>query len=184
MHVPGTRVLGVVGWSGSGKTTLLERVIPLLRADGVSLSTVKHTHHDVDLDQPGKDSHRHRVAGAREVLVSSGRRWALLHELEGPEPGLAELLGRLAPVALVLVEGFKAHPFPKLEVHRPALGRAPLWPERPEVLAVASDGPLPGCDRDVLPLNAPDVVAAWIRAYMRREDAYMEKQDGAAGRAG
>ena len=113
------KVLGIVGWSGSGKTTLLTALLPLLRARGLTVSTVKHTHHGFDMDRPGKDTYRHREAGAHEVLVAAGTRWALLHEVIGPEPSLPELLARMQPVDLVLVEGFKTHPFPKLEVHRP-----------------------------------------------------------------
>jgi molybdopterin-guanine dinucleotide biosynthesis adapter protein len=162
------QVLGVAGWSGAGKTTLIVALLPRLKARGLSVSTIKHAHHGFDVDRPGKDSFRHREAGAHEVLVASGTRWALLHELDGPAPSLTELLGRLAPVDLVLVEGFKATPLAKLEVHRPALGKPPLWPERPEVLAVASDQPLPACDRPVLPLGAPDEIAAWIAATLPR----------------
>jgi molybdopterin-guanine dinucleotide biosynthesis protein B len=158
------KVLGIVGWSGSGKTTLLTAVLPLLCRTGLRVSTVKHTHHHFDMDRPGKDSYRHREAGAHEVLVVSGARWALLHELSGPEPDLPDLLAKLDPVDLVLVEGYKGHPFPKLEVHRSALGKPPLWPDAPDVIAIASDaGPeveLGG--RIVLPLNQPDRVAAWI----------------------
>ena len=120
-------MLGIVGWSGSGKTTLLAAMLPLLRAWGLSVSTIKHAHHGFDMDRPGKDSYRHREAGAREVLVASSKRWALLHEVEGPEPDLPFLLTRLDPVDLVLVEGFKSHPYPKLEVYRPGLGKEPLW---------------------------------------------------------
>src|SRR5450755_3822251 len=101
----GLNVLGIVGWSGSGKTTLLVAVLPLLRAAGLTVSTIKHAHHGFDIDQPGKDSHRHRLAGAHEVLVASSRRWALLHEAEGPEPDLPDLLARLEPVDIVMVEG-------------------------------------------------------------------------------
>lgn len=137
-------------------------MLPLLRAEGLTVSTIKHTHHGFDLDQPGKDSFRHRVAGAHEVLVASGRRWALLHEIRGPEPGLPELLRKLEPVDLVLVEGFKTHPGPKLEVHRPGLGKPPIWPGAPDVVAVASDIPLDGCDRVSLPLQQPEIVSAWI----------------------
>ena len=104
------KVLGIVGWSGSGKTTLIEALLPLLRARDVSVSTVKHTHHGFDMDRPGKDTFRHREAGAYEVLVASSQRWALLHEVVGPEPALPELLARMQPVDLVLVEGFKATP--------------------------------------------------------------------------
>ena len=159
-------LLGITGWSGSGKTTLLTALIPLLRAAGLTVSTVKHAHHDFDLDQPGKDSWRHRAAGAQEVLIAAGRRWALLHENHGAEPDLADLVARLAPVDLVLVEGYKASPHPKLEVHRPALGKPPLWPGRPDIVAVAADTALPGCDRPVLPLADPPAIATWIAAAL------------------
>jgi molybdopterin-guanine dinucleotide biosynthesis protein B len=162
------KVLGVAGWSGAGKTTLIVALLPRLAALGLRVSTIKHAHHGFDIDRPGKDSFRHREAGAREVLVVSGMRWALLHELDGPEPPLPDLLARLAPVDLVLVEGFKTSPGAKLEVHRPALGQPPLWPGRPEVLAVASDAPLPGCDRPVLPLADADDIAAWVVATLPR----------------
>jgi molybdopterin-guanine dinucleotide biosynthesis protein B len=160
------RVLGFAGWSGAGKTTLIEALLPRLVARGLRVSTIKHAHHGFDIDQPGKDSFRHRAAGAREVLVASGARWALLHEVEGAEPPLADLLARLAPVDLVLVEGFKATPGLKLEVYRPSLGQPPLWPDRPDILAVASDAPLPGCNRPVLPLGDPDAIVAWVLAHI------------------
>ena len=156
------QILGLAGWSGSGKTTLLTALLPLLTARGLRVSTVKHAHHGFDLDQPGKDSWRHREAGAHEVMIASSRRWALLHENEGDEPSLAALLARLSPVDLVLVEGFKSYPHPKLEVHRPALGRPPLWPDRADILAVATDAALPGCDRAQLPLGDPVAIAAWM----------------------
>lgn len=158
------RVLGIVGWSGSGKTTLLVAVLPLLRGSGLSVSTIKHAHHGFDMDRPGKDSYRHRLAGAHEVLVASSRRWALLHVAEGPEPNLADLLARMAPVDLVLVEGFKSHPYPKLEVFRPVLGKPSLWDREPEVVAVASDSTPDIGARMLLPLNQPETIAAWIRA--------------------
>ena len=159
-------VIGVVGWSGSGKTTLIERILPLLRAAGLTVSTVKHAHHGFDMDRPGKDSYRHRAAGARETLVISGTRWALLHEADGPSPLLPDLLARLEPVDLVLVEGFKTHSFPKLEVHRPALGKPPIWPGEPHVAALAVDAPLPDAPNrpPLLPLDDPTAVAAWVRA--------------------
>jgi len=160
------QLLGITGWSGSGKTTLLTALIPLLAARGLSVSTIKHAHHDVDLDQPGKDSWRHRAAGAHEVLIATSRRWALLHENTGVEPDLAALLSRLAPVDLVLVEGFKASPHPKIEVHRPSLGRPPIWPGRADIVAVAADAALPGCDRPCLDLSAPATIAAWITALL------------------
>ncbi len=155
-------VLGLAGWSGAGKTTLLTALLPLLTAQGLRVSTIKHTHHGVDLDKPGKDSFRHREAGAHEVMVASAARWALLHEHDGPEPSLDDLLARMTPVDLVLVEGFKSSPIPKLEVYRAALGKPPLWPGRDDILAVASDAPLPDCDRTVLALPDPAAVAAWL----------------------
>jgi molybdopterin-guanine dinucleotide biosynthesis protein B len=160
------KVLGIVGWSGSGKTTLLTAMLPLLLARSVTVSTVKHTHHGFDMDRPGKDTYRHREAGAREVLVASGERWALLHEVTGPEPRLPELLARMQPVDLVLVEGFKTHPFPKLEVYRPALGKPPIWHSEPEIVAVAADAPLASCDRTLLPLNDPTAIVEWLLQFL------------------
>ncbi len=160
------KVVGIVGWSGSGKTTLVEAVIPVLIADGLTVSTVKHAHHGFDMDRPGKDTHRHRQAGAHEVLVAAAARWALLHEIVGPEPTLPDLLCRLAPVDLVLVEGFKTHPFPKLEVHRPAIGKPPIWPADPDIIAVASDQVLQADGRKLLPLNQPVRVAEWLRGLL------------------
>jgi molybdopterin-guanine dinucleotide biosynthesis protein MobB len=159
--------LGIVGWSGSGKTTLLTALIPRLRALGLTLSTVKHAHQGFDMDRPGKDTYRHREAGAHEVLVATARRWALLHEVDGPEPALPALLARMAPVDLVLVEGFKTHEFPKLEVHRPSVGKLPIWPDWPDVVAVASDTALPDCPRPVLALDDAVAIAAWIVEFLR-----------------
>jgi len=166
------KVLGIVGWSGSGKTALLVAILPLLRARGLTVSTVKHVHHGFDIDRPGKDSYRHREAGAHEVLVASGTRWALLHELLGEEPPLPVMLAKLDPVDLVLVEGYKTHPFPKLEVYRPAVGKPPIWPEDPDIQAVASDQPIdqpgfPPLDgRPLLPLNDPAAVSTWICTFL------------------
>jgi molybdopterin-guanine dinucleotide biosynthesis protein B len=155
-------IIGLVGWSGSGKTTLLVAVLPLLRARGLTVSTVKHAHHGFDLDRPGKDSFRHRKAGATEVLLVSDARWALLHEVAGGgEPQLEDLLDQMAPVDLVIVEGFKSHPHPKIEVYRPSLGKPPIWPDRPDIVAVATDAAM-AADRTVLPLNDPAAVAAWM----------------------
>jgi molybdopterin-guanine dinucleotide biosynthesis protein B len=137
-------------------------LLPRLRAAGLRVSTVKHAHHGFDMDRPGKDSYRHREAGAEEVLVASGQRWVLLHETPGPEPTLAEMLARLAPVDLVLVEGFKTSKYAKIEVHRRSLGQSALWPGRSDIVAVASDAPIPGCDRPVLALDDPDAIAAWV----------------------
>jgi len=138
-------------------------LLPQLRAAGLLVSTIKHAHHGFDMDQPGKDSHRHRLAGAHEVLVASSRRWALLHEVDGPEPHLPDLLARMQPVDLVLVEGFKSHPYPKLEVFRPVLGKPSLWNREPQVVAVASDATPDTGSRVLLPLNRPEIIAEWIR---------------------
>src|SRR5436190_16884627 len=136
-------VIGIAGWSGAGKTTLLTRVIPCLTAWGLRVSTIKHAHHGFDVDQPGKDSHTHRMAGATEVLVSSANRFALMHELRGaPELTLAALLEKLAPVDLVLVEGFKREAHPKLEVFRASVGKPLLHPDDRNIVAIASDGPV------------------------------------------
>jgi molybdopterin-guanine dinucleotide biosynthesis protein B len=155
-------ILGLVGWSGSGKTTLLTALLPILIARGLAVSTVKHAHHGFDLDQEGKDSFRHREAGAREVMIASDRRWALLHEAETEaETGLDRLVARMQEVDLLLVEGFRSHPHAKLEVHRPSLGKPPIWPGRSDIAAVATDAPLaaaPPC----LDLNDPPRIAEWI----------------------
>lgn len=118
------------------------------------------------MDRPGKDTFRHREAGAHEVLVASGTRWALLHEVVGPEPALPDLLARMQPVDLVLVEGYKSHPFPKLEVHRPALGKPPIWPGQPDIVAIATDAAVEA-DRTVLSLNEPAVIASWLMSLPR-----------------
>jgi molybdopterin-guanine dinucleotide biosynthesis protein B len=139
------QVFGIAGWSGSGKTTLLKGLIPTLIARGLSVSSMKHAHHNFDIDQPGKDSYEHRVAGAREVMISSANRWALMHELKGDaEPSLDELIARMTPVDLLLVEGFKWEAHPKLEVHRPTVGKPLLQPDDPHIVAVASDTQLSG----------------------------------------
>lgn len=157
------RLFGLAGWSGSGKTTLMTRLIPRLVALGLRVSTIKHAHHAFDVDKPGKDSHAHREAGATEVLVSSATRFALMHELrDAAEPGLAALVGRLDAVDLVLVEGFKRDGHPKLEVHRPAVGKPPLWPEDPAIVAVASDAPLPACPHPVLDLNDIETIVSLV----------------------
>lgn len=137
------RAFGIVGWSGSGKTTLIERVVPCLTAQGLTVSLVKHAHRGFDLDRPGKDSYRHREAGCSEVLLASDERWALMHELRGQRsPPLEQLLRHLTPVDVVLVEGFKTDDVPKLEVHRPSLGKPPLFTDDAGVLAVATDAQL------------------------------------------
>ena len=161
------KVLGVAGWSGSGKTTLVLKLIPALLQRGVAVSTVKHAHHNFDVDKPGKDSWEHRQAGAREVLVASGRRWALMRELRGEtEPTLAELLDRLAPVDLALVEGYKREPHPKLIVHRAVVEAEPLWPDDPHVLAVACDSATADTvmadGLEALDLDDPEAIADFI----------------------
>jgi molybdopterin-guanine dinucleotide biosynthesis protein B len=148
------RVIGLAGWSGAGKTTLVAKLIPELNHRGLSVSTVKHAHHAFEIDRPGKDSFEHRRAGASEVLVASARRWALVRELRGEdEPSLAALLRRLSPVDLVIVEGFKAEPHPKIEVFRAANGKPPLFGRVPNVRAIASDVPLPGAPLPILHLD-------------------------------
>jgi molybdopterin-guanine dinucleotide biosynthesis adapter protein len=157
------RIFGLAGWSGSGKTTLMTALIPEFVARGITVSTLKHAHHSFDVDQPGKDSWRHRQAGAREVLVSSQNRWALMHELRGaPEPSFDDLVGLISPVDLLLVEGFKRHPHPKIEVYRASLGKPPLHPDDPFVVAIASDEMLPGLRLPRLPLSDPTAVATFI----------------------
>lgn len=163
----GVRVIGLAGWSGAGKTTLLRRLIPALTATGLRISTVKHAHHEFDIDQPGKDSWEHRQAGATEVLIGSANRWALMHELRGaPEPGLADLLAHLSPVDLVLVEGFKRGPHPKIEVHRHANGKPFLHPDDPSIVALASDVAPPGPISRV-GLDDIDGVAALVIAHAK-----------------
>jgi len=154
------RIIGLAGWSGSGKTTLITKLIPRLLARGISVSTLKHAHHGFDLDQPGKDSFFHRAAGATEVLISSAKRWAILHELrEETEWDLANLVGKMSPVDLVLVEGFKRDSFPKLEIHRIANGKPLIHPEDPHIVAVACDSPLPAARVPVVDLNDIDAIA-------------------------
>jgi len=148
------RIIGLAGWSGSGKTTLITKLIPRLRARGLRVSTLKHAHHGFDLDRPGKDSFMHREAGATEVLISSAKRWAILHELrEEPEWDLGGLVAKMSPVDLVLVEGFKRDAFPKLEIHRVANGKPLLYPQDTHIVAVASDSLLPRAPLLVLDLN-------------------------------
>jgi molybdopterin-guanine dinucleotide biosynthesis protein B len=154
------RIIGLAGWSGSGKTTLITKLIPRLIARGISVSTLKHAHHGFDLDQPGKDSFFHRTAGATEVIISSAKRWAILHELrEQPEWDLAAVVGKMSPVDLVLVEGFKRDAFPKLEIHRIANGKPLIHPEDPHIVAVASDSALPAALVPVVDLNDIEAIA-------------------------
>jgi molybdopterin-guanine dinucleotide biosynthesis protein B len=164
------RLIGLAGWSGSGKTTLLAKLLPALIARGRTVSTLKHAHHAFDVDQPGKDSHTHRLAGAHEVLISSAKRWALMHELRSdPEPTLRELVPHLSPVDLVIVEGFKTEKHAKLEVHRGAVGKPLLYPNDPHIVALASDArpvdlALPFADIDDIEAIA-DLVDELARPY-------------------
>ena len=158
------KVIGLAGWSGAGKTTLLARIIPYLLAEGLRVSVIKHAHHSFDVDVPGKDSWVHREAGAAEVLVSSGKRWALMHELRGAaEPRLPELLKKLSLVDLVVVEGFKSEPHRKIEVHRTANGKPLLFPDDPAISGIATDATI----ETTLPTAHLDDIAA-IAAMMRR----------------
>ena len=164
------RVIGLAGWSGAGKTTLLTRLIPHFREQGLRVSVIKHAHHDFDIDVPGKDSWRHRQAGAEEVLVASGKRWALMHELrEAPEPRLTELLSKMSRVDLVVVEGFKSEPDRKIEVHRTANGKALLFPNDPGIVGIATDAAL----ETTLPVVHLDDIPA-IAAMMQRSAISVE----------
>jgi len=159
------KVIGLAGWSGAGKTTLLARLVPHLIAQGLRVSTIKHAHHAFDVDKPGKDSWTHRQAGATEVLIASERRFALMHELRGaPELTLRELLPKLSPVDLVIVEGFKTTTPRKIEVHRLSNGQPLLYPSDPAVVGIATDGPmehgLPSVHLDDI-----DGIAAMVRKY-------------------
>jgi molybdopterin-guanine dinucleotide biosynthesis protein B len=158
------KVIGLAGWSGAGKTTLLTRVIPLLVEQGLRVSVIKHAHHKFDVDTPGKDSWRHREAGAAEVLVSSGNRWALMHELRGErEPHLPELLQKLARVDLVVIEGYKSEPHRKIEVYRAANGKPLLFPGDADIVGIAADVAV----ETSLPVVHLDDIGA-ISAMMRR----------------
>lgn len=173
------KILGLAGWSGSGKTTLIARLLPMLTARGLRVSTVKHAHHSFDMDKPGKDSYVHREAGATEVLVTSAHRWVLLHENRGmPEPSMVDLIRYMTPVDLLLIEGFKAHPHDKLEIYRPANGKPLLARDDPYVVAVATDE-VDAIDVavPVLDLNDVGTIAEFIIAHCGLCEA---RPDGAA----
>lgn len=156
------KLYGITGWKNSGKTGLMERLVAEITGRGISVSTLKHAHHAFDVDQPGKDSYRHRAAGAQEVLLASGKRWALMHELRGSdEPPLGVLLDKLSPVDLVLIEGYKRETHAKIEAHRAATGQALLAPGNPTIRAVASDS-APRLDRPVFDLNDTGAIADFI----------------------
>lgn len=160
------KIFGFAGYSGSGKTTLIEKLIPLLTQRGLMVSLVKHAHHSFDIDQPGKDSYRHRHAGCSEVLVTSSRRWVLMHELRGaPEPRLAEHINHISPCDLLLIEGFKREPIPKLEVYRAEVGEPLLHPHDANIVAIASDRRLETPLRQ-FDINDPAGIADFILGHV------------------
>jgi len=159
------KIFGISGYSNSGKTTLIERLVPLFAVGGLRVSLIKHAHHGFDVDHPGKDSYRHRHAGCGEVLVTSSVRWALMHELRGaPEPTLQDLVKRIAPCDLLLIEGYKREPIPKLEVYRSTLGEPLMFPQDPRIIAIASDRKVD----TALPQFSIDDVQA-IAAFIRQQ---------------
>jgi molybdopterin-guanine dinucleotide biosynthesis protein MobB len=168
-------ILGIAAYSGTGKTTLLERLIPLLEQRGIRTALLKHAHHDFDIDHPGKDSYRLRHAGARQVMIASRRRWALMTETPqaGSEPRLAELLAHLDPTQfdLLLVEGFKHETLPKIELQRQALANPPLHPNDPDIIALASDRPEADSTLPQLDLNRPESVADFIATWLATQPA-------------
>ena len=175
------KVFGLVGWSGSGKTTLLVNLIPELTARGLSVSTMKHTHHNFDIDRKGKDSYEHRAAGAHEVMLTSGKRWVLQRELRGEdEPDMDELIARMAPVDLILIEGFKSHRHDKMEIFRPSVGKPMLAVDDDTVVAVATDAALDGVTCPILDMNDVPAVADFIMAHCGLAGAAAKVSHGAA----
>lgn len=157
------RIFGLAGWSGSGKTTLMVRLLPEIVARGYTVSTIKHAHHSFEIDTPGKDSYEHRGAGATEVMISGGMRWALMHEnRDAGEPAIKDLLRHMTPVDLVMIEGFKTYAHPKLEVHRPATGKPLICKEDSRIVGVASDEPVTGLTIPVLDLNDVPAIADFV----------------------
>ncbi len=172
------KIFGLVGWSGSGKTTLVAKLLPELIGRGYSVSTMKHTHHNFDIDRKGKDSYEHRVAGATEVLITGTKRWAMLHEnRDAPEPGIEDLLARMENVDLVLIEGFKSHGHQKMEVHRPEVGKPLLCTDDPTIVAVASDAELKNVTLPVIDLEDVKAIADFIIGHTGLEAG---EKDGAA----
>jgi molybdopterin-guanine dinucleotide biosynthesis protein B len=169
------RIIGLAGWSGAGKTTLIVRLLPLLIARGLSISTVKHAHHDFDIDQPGKDSYAHRQAGALEVLVSSSRRFALMHETSGRELPLAALLTKLSPVDLTVVEGFKRDRHSKIEVHRADNGKPFLFPSDPTIRGLVSDDDPGDAALPRVGNNDLEAIIAMILRYAEPLDTTIER---------
>jgi len=164
------KIFGMVGWSGSGKTTLLKLLLPELIRRGYTVSTMKHTHHSVELDHPGKDSFEHRKAGAQEVLITSSTRWAIMHELrDAPEPDMDDLIGRMTPVDLLLIEGFKRHRHDKMEISRGATGKPLICKDDPTIVAISSDQVCEGLDIPVIDLNDTAAIADFIVAHCKLE---------------
>ena len=172
------RVIGLAGWSGAGKTTLLTKLIPCLKGRGLAVSTLKHGHHRFDVDHPGKDSYKHREAGAMEVLIASGRRWALMHEIGGEEePGLPFLLRKMSTVDLIVIEGFKEYDHPKIEVHRTANEKPFLFPQLTNVLALATDAEAPKTDIPVLALDDIPGIADAVLKIAAPLDIVLDRLD-------
>jgi molybdopterin-guanine dinucleotide biosynthesis adapter protein len=178
------KVFGIAGYSGSGKTTVMEQLIPRFVMEGLRVSVIKHAHHHFDIDRPGKDSYRHREAGATEVMLTAANRWVLMHELRGdPEPDLPEQIARLSPCDLVLVEGFKQQPIPKLEIHRRDAGKPLLYLHDPHIVALATDEPL-DARLPQFGLNDYDDMAAFIMNHLGlREIGLMVATSGATNTA-
>jgi len=173
------KVIGLAGWSGAGKTTLLSRIIPHLLGQGLRVSVIKHAHHSFDVDVPGKDSWVHRQSGAEEVLVSSAKRWALMHELRGAaEPLLPELLAKMSPVDLVVVEGFKSEPHRKIEVHRAANGKPLLFPDDPAIAGIASDAAVETTLQVAHLDDIPAIAAMMLAAAIPVEDVLAQRVRG------
>jgi len=171
------KIFGFAGWSGSGKTTLVKAVIPALIARGLKISTIKHTHHNFDIDRPGKDSFEHRTAGAHEVVITGAQRWALLHENRGePEPNIEQMLSHMSPVDLVLIEGFKSYPHAKMEVHRPDIGKPLLCIDEPSIVAIASTTQL-DVDIPQIDLNDVEAIADFVIEFC---ELPAERRHGAA----
>jgi molybdopterin-guanine dinucleotide biosynthesis protein B len=170
------RVLGIAGWSGSGKTTLIVKLLPLLVARGLRIATIKHAHHNFDVDQPGKDSYEHRHAGAGEVIISSARRWAQMHEL-GPdaELTLVQLLRRVSACDLIVVEGFKTERHSKIEVFREGMGKSPLYLQDPHIVTIASDVRLPAANIPVVDLNDVEAIADQVIERAEALDAVLAR---------
>jgi molybdopterin-guanine dinucleotide biosynthesis protein B len=167
------RIFGIAGWKNSGKTGLAVRLVETLVARGYRISTIKHAHHDFDIDKVGADSYRHRQAGAHEVTIVSGTRYAIMHELRGdPEPSFEAMLARLSPCDLVLVEGYKREPIPKIEARRlDSANRTPLAPQDPHIVAVAADHPVTDTALPVFDLDDTETIAAFILRTVGLEPA-------------